>query len=76
MKIVVDTMGGDNGSSVIVQAIKNFLEKHKDVEITAVGKKEELKELENICPIVDARDVVPMEAGALEVMRMKESSML
>ena len=75
MKIVVDAMGGDNGSSVIVSAIKNFLEKHPDVEITAVGKKEELAELEGKCPIIDARDVVPMEAGALEVMRMKESSM-
>ena len=75
MKIAVDTMGGDNGSKVIVQAIINFLEKHQDVEIAAVGKKEELQELAGKCEIIDARDVVPMEAGAIEVMRMKESSM-
>lgn len=75
MKIVVDAMGGDNGSSIVVGAIKNFLNKHQDVEITAVGKIEELTALEGLCEIVDARDVVPMEAGALEVMRMKESSM-
>lgn len=75
MKIAIDCMGGDNGSSVTVEAIKNFLSKHKDVEIIAVGKKEELKDLEGLCEIINARDVVPMEAGALEVMRMKESSM-
>ncbi|MDR0934806.1 MAG: phosphate acyltransferase PlsX [Erysipelotrichaceae bacterium] len=76
LRIAVDTMGGDNGSSVIVSAIKNFLKTNKDVEIIAFGKKEELKELEGICRVVDAPDVVPMSAGALEVLRMKNSSMM
>ena len=75
MKIVVDAMGGDNGSPAVVEAVKNFLANHKDVEVTVVGKKEELTALEGLAEIVDARDVVPMEAGALEVMRMKDSSM-
>ena len=75
MKIVVDAMGGDLGSQVIVEAILNFLKDYQDVSFTVVGKKEELTALEGICEIVDARDIVPMEAGALEVMRMKESSM-
>lgn len=75
MKIVVDAMGGDLGPSVIVEAVINFLNDHKDLEITVVGKKEELSALEGRCEIIDARDVVPMEAGALEVMRMKDSSM-
>ena len=75
MKIAVDTMGGDLGSKVIVEAIKNFLKDFSDVEITAVGKKEELQELVGLAEIVDARSVVPMDAGALEVMRMKDSSM-
>ena len=74
-KIVVDAMGGDNGSSIVVDAIKKFLEDNKDVEITVAGKKEELSALEGKCRILDARDVVPMEAGALEVMRLKNSSM-
>lgn len=74
-KIVVDAMGGDNGSSIVVDAIKKFLEDNKDVEITVAGKKEELSSLEGKCRILDARDVVPMEAGALEVMRLKNSSM-
>ena len=75
-KIVVDAMGGDNGSSIVVEATKKFLEDNKDVEITLVGKKEELVSLENSCRILDARDIVPMEAGALEVMRLKNSSMM
>ena len=76
INLVVDAMGGDNGSKVIVDAIKNFLKDYPDVKITACGKKEELQELEGLCRIIDARDVVPMEAGALEVLRMKNSSMM
>ena len=76
IKLVVDTMGGDLGSVEVVKAIKEFLSKNDDVQITAVGKKEELVELESICRVVDARDVVPMNAGALEVLRMKDSSMM
>ncbi len=76
LKLVVDTMGGDNGSSAIVEGILDFLNEKKDVEITAVGKKEELTKLEGICRIIDAPDVVPMDAGALEVMHMKNSSMM
>lgn len=76
IKLAVDTMGGDLGSVEVVKAIKEFLSKNDDVEITAVGKQEELKELEGICRIIDAREVVPMQAGALEVLRMKDSSMM
>ena len=75
-KIAVDTMGGDNGSKIVVSAIKNFLKEHKDVQIIAVGKEEELTELKDMCEIIDARDVVPMTAGALEVLRMRNSSMV
>ena len=76
IKIVVDAMGGDLGSSVIVEAINQFLKDNNDVEITVAGKKEELSSLEGKCRIIDAPDVVPMEAGALEVMRLKNSSMM
>ena len=75
MKIAVDTLGGDLGSKPIVDAILDFLSKNDDVEIVAFGKKEELSLLEGKCEIVDARDVVPMEAGALEVLHLKNSSM-
>ena len=75
-KIIIDAMGGDNGSPIVIEAIKNFLSKHQDVEITAVGKKEELQPLEGLCKIIDAPDVVPMDAGALEVMHLRNSSMM
>ena len=47
-KLIVDTMGGDLGSKIVVSAIKEFLKENTDSEIIAVGKKEELSELENI----------------------------
>ena len=75
MKIAVDAMGGDNGSKPIVEAIKEFKKENQDVEIVVFGKEEELFELSSIAKIVNAPEVVPMEAGALEVLRMKNSSM-
>lgn len=75
MRIAVDAMGGDNGSKIVIEAIKEFKEKYPDIDISVFGKEEELTELSSICQIVNAPDVVPMEAGALEVLRMKNSSM-
>ena len=75
MKIAVDAMGGDNGSKPIIEAIKEFKKENQDVEIVVFGKEEELFELSSIAKIVNAPDIVPMEAGALEVLRMKNSSM-
>ena len=74
MKIGVDLTGGDNGSKPIVPAILEFLNKNNDVQIVAFGNKDELQELEGKCEIVHAPDVIPMEAGPLEAMRMKNSS--
>ena len=76
MKIAIDAMGGDNGSKAVVEAVKEFLKDYPDVELVVFGKKEELEELSSLCRIEDAPDIVPMEAGALEVIRMKNSSML
>lgn len=75
MKIAVDAMGGDNGSKVVIEAIKEFKKDYPDDELIVFGKKEELEELSSICRIVDAPEIVPMEAGALEVIRLKNSSM-
>lgn len=78
IRLVIDTMGSDKGSPAAVEGIQRFLKDHEDVEIYAVGRKEELVALESLpqVKIIDARDVVPMEAGALDVMRMKNSSMM
>ena len=76
IKIAVDAMGSDKGSSIVVEAVKKFLNDHNDVEFTVYGKKEELLALEGLTKIVDCRDVMGMEDGALQVMRKKETSMI
>lgn len=74
-KIVVDMMGSDLGSKITVEAVKLFHAKHPDYELICVGKQEELTSLD-FAKVIDARDVVPMNAGAMEVIRKKESSMV
>ncbi len=76
IKIAIDAMGSDRGSSIVVKAVKKFVAEYKDVELHVVGKKEELAELNGIATIVDAPEVMGMEDGALEVMRRKETSMM
>ncbi|NLZ15154.1 MAG: phosphate acyltransferase PlsX [Erysipelotrichaceae bacterium] len=75
MKIAVDAMGGDNGSKVVVTAVKQFLIEFPGVEVVVFGDKNELEQLTSLCQVIDAPETVPMEAGALEVIRMKNSSM-
>lgn len=76
IKIAVDVMGMDKGSKVAVDAIVHFLSMYNDVEIVAFGKKEELKELEGKCKIVDCSEVMDMEDGALAILRKKQTSMI
>ena len=75
-KIAVDVMGMDKGSAVAVEAIVHFVDLYKDVELTVFGKKEELTKLEGKCEIVDCREVMDMEDGALAILRKKETSMI
>ncbi|MFA5481575.1 MAG: phosphate acyltransferase PlsX, partial [Bacilli bacterium] len=75
IKIVVDMMGGDLGSRAAVEGVLAFLRDYRDVEIIAVGKIEELSLLDKHAVLVDARDVLPMEAGVLDAVRAKGSSM-
>ncbi|HKM02716.1 MAG TPA: phosphate acyltransferase PlsX [Bacilli bacterium] len=75
MKIVIDMMGSDAGSIVTVPAVRNFKNSHPEVELFVVGKKEEIESLSDIATIVDAQDVIQMEAGPMEFMRGKTTSM-
>lgn len=78
IKFAVDCMGSDNGPGVIVEAINEFLKEHNDVFIYACGDKDKLNKLENNerVKILHTSEVVPMECGAMQVMRMKDSSMM
>lgn len=78
VKLSVDLMGSDNGPEAIAAGIKEFLKKHSDVEIYACGSEEALallKDEKHIHPYVTSQ-VVPMESGAMQAMRMKDSSMM
>ena len=75
IRLAIDMMGGDLGSKATLEGVRIFQNKHPGkVEFLLVGKKEELAELKN-CRIVDAREVVPADAGVLDALRLKESSM-
>lgn len=75
INLAIDAMGGDLGSKIVVEAILDYLKEHNDVCFYVVGKKEELTELEGKVNIIDARDVMQMEDGALTILRKKETSM-
>lgn len=77
-KLSIDAMSGDLGSAIVVDACAAFIQSHQDVELYVTGKKEELVKLESFdrIQIIDARDVVPMDAGIMSVRRKKDSSMV
>jgi glycerol-3-phosphate acyltransferase PlsX len=75
--IILDMMAADKGAKELSDGVKLFLSRNPGkVRLIAVGKQEELQTLVGITEIIDARDVVPMEAGARDVIRMKDSSMM
>ena len=55
MKLAIDAMSGDLGSSIVVEACQSFLNKNKTDELYVVGKIEELEaaNLPNNLPDVD-----------------------
>lgn len=75
MKIVIDMMGSDKGTSVTVPAVRQFKTNHPDVELFVVGKVSELDALKDIATIIEANDVIQMDAGPMEFMRARQSSM-
>lgn len=78
IKLCVDMMGSDLGPSELADACIKLVNDYKDVSLFCFGKKEELTKLNGVerIEVVDCKDVVPMECGALKLMRLKESSMV
>lgn len=74
MKLVVDAMGGDLGAKAAVGGILKLLRAVPDLEVIAVGKEDDLEALRGKCRIIPAGETLPMECGALEAMRRKDSS--
>jgi glycerol-3-phosphate acyltransferase PlsX len=76
MNLAIDAMGGDGGSAVVVQAIKNVHSTHPDIRFTVFGNQDELKDLTSFCTIVHTTQVMSMEEGPLAVRRKSDSSMI
>lgn len=78
MKLAIDAMSGDLGSSIVVEACLSFLEKNTKDELFVVGKIEELEALQGHpqVTLVDARETLEMTENILAIRRKKESSMV
>lgn len=76
VKLVIDMMGGDNGTKATIEGVKIFLNEIKDCEVVVVGHLDALSELTNLenVTIVESKDIVPMECSVMQAMRMKDSS--
>lgn len=69
-------MGGDHGLEATIPALIKFKKDFPHVTLYAVGKKELLNEISDYATIIDAQDVVKVDATPMEVLRAKESSLL
>ena len=74
IKLVIDMMGGDNGTKATIEAVQRLLNETDDLKIVAVGNEEELAVLKDRVTIIPSTTVVPMECSVMEAMRMKDSS--
>ena len=75
--IILDMGGADLGTLELVAGVHLFLKRNTEkVKFVAVGDASLLTGLKDVADIVDAKGVVPMEAGARDVLRMKDSSMM
>jgi len=74
-RIAIDAMGSDNGSKMVVAAVKKYKHDFPETEFFVCGREEELVELKGIATIIHAEDVMGMEDGALAVMRNRNTSM-
>ena len=78
MKLAIDAMSGDLGSSIVVEACQSFLNKNKTDELYVVGKIEELEALKDYpqVTLIDAREIFEMTENILAIRRKKESSLV
>lgn len=81
MKIIIDAFGGDNAPSQIIEGALLALYNNKDLNVTFVGKEEEIKnELmgkgydESRVSIVNATEVIDCDEAPVEAIRTKKDS--
>lgn len=78
MKLVIDMMGGDNGIKATIPALKEFLNKHNDVFIYAVGNLSLTKELNDNkrVKVVLSKSVLKMDVDPMTAYRDENSSLM
>ena len=80
IKIVVDMQGGDNGYQTTVPAVKRFLQEYCDAFVYITGEESvlgnEFSEFSDRVKIIHASELIPMEAGALDVLRLRDSGIM
>ena len=76
VRIAVDCMGGDHGTSVTLPASRAFLDKHPDAELLLVGTAEALAPARDWprCTLVTASEVVTMDDPVEVALRRKRDS--
>lgn len=79
LTFVVDMMGSDKGPEELIKGVNLFLkdDNFSDASLILVGREEDLVDAKGLprVKIVDARDILSMECGALQALRSKNSSM-
>ncbi|HMN78067.1 MAG TPA: phosphate acyltransferase, partial [Burkholderiaceae bacterium] len=76
VRIAVDCMGGDHGTSVTLPACRAFLAKHEQAELLLVGRAAELAAAAKWprCKLIDATEVVQMDDPIEVALRRKKDS--
>lgn len=66
IKLAIDAMGSDAGSSIVIEPVKRFSKEHP-VELYVYGKFEELKELNSLpnITVIPTTEVMEMTDGPL-----------
>ena len=78
MKIVVDMMGGDFGLESTIPAVKDFVKKHSDVQIYAIGDEsinDKFNDYSNII-VVNSKTVLKMDVDPMTAYRDENSSLM
>ncbi len=82
-RIVVDTLGGDNGAPVCVEGAVEGLKKHPDVSVILTGKKKELVKLlskyeydKDRLTVIDCTEEITCHDAPVEAVKKKKDSSL
>ncbi len=76
VRLAVDCMGGDHGTSITLPACRSFLDAHPAAELLLVGTAEAIEPARSWerCTLVTAQDVVTMEDSVETALRRKRNS--